>query len=213
MFFAGLIFLAISCGTEESGKTPGRQFDQEKIDSYNGLNQYDYYREMDEYSNPILKFFFELFSFIFKIFNNKIAFVILLIGLGILIYVVIKRGRSGLLKTVVKNDSLDIVTVEDLENTDYQKLLDLALAAGDMRLATRYTFLIALQYLQKNKKIHWHKEKTNHEYLNELNPELKKPFAALVRAYEYVWYGETEINIHIYHRVKEYFNHLKKISL
>lgn len=200
-----------SCGSG-GDESEGRQFSQKKIDSLNNLDHYDYYKEIEEYNNPILEFFFEIFKFLFNLFSNKVAFVILVLVLIAIIVIIIKRGRSGLLEPVKENQSLTVITAEDLEKTDYQKLLDLALAEGDLRLATRFTFLISLQYLQVRKKIDWHREKTNQEYLNELNPELRKPFAALVRAYEYVWYGEMEINIHGYHRVKEYFNHLQKIK-
>lgn len=200
-----------SCGPS-GGEPEGRQFDQKKIDSLNNQDHYDYYKEMEEYSNPILDFFLEIFKFIFYLFSNKIAFVILILVLIAVVIIIVRRGRSGLLEPIKENKTLTVVTAEDLEKTDYQRLLDLALAEGDLRLATRFTFLITLQYLQVRKKIDWHREKTNQEYLNELNPELKQSFSALVRAYEYVWYGEMEINIHGYHRVKGYFNHLKKIG-
>ncbi len=201
-----------SCGSEETPKSGERKFDQERIDALNEVSVYDYDRELEEYSNPVLQFFLNIFEWLFKLFNNKIAFGILILGLIVLIIVIIKRGRSGMLIPQKENKNLEVISVEDLEKTDYQELLDLALAAGDMRLSTRYTFLLALQHLQLKKKIDWHKEKTNHEYLQELKPELQQPFASLIRAYEYVWYGEMDINMDIYHKIKGYFNHLKKID-
>lgn len=204
--------MAPSCGSEEKNESSDRKFDQERIDALNELSIYDYDRQLEEYSNPILDFFLRLFQSIFNFFNSPIAFTLLILGIAALVVLIIKRGKSGLLMPEKQNDSLELITVDDLEKTDYQALLDLALAAEDMRLSTRYTFLLALQYLQLKKKIDWHKEKTNHEYLLELKPDLQQPFSALIRAYEYIWYGEMDISIQVYPKIKGYFNHLKKIE-
>lgn len=202
----------VSCSSDKAVESEKRGFSAKKFESLNKQGQYDYDRVISDHSNPVLDFFFSIFEFLFKFFSNGFAFTILIVGLLVILVVFIRKGKSGLLKPIPENESITELTVDDLENTDYQKLLDIALANSDLRLATRYTFLIALQFLQINKKINWQKEKTNQEYLQELNAELQAPFSALIRAYEYVWYGEMKINIHVYHRVKEYFLHLKKLG-
>jgi hypothetical protein len=214
LFLLGLFIQISSCSSpdEPEVQSETRGFNQEKIDSYNQQEKYDYYKEVERSSNPVLEIFLNIFSFIFKILASPFGLAILIVLIIIVIIAIVKRGKSGLLEPIKERDSVVLLSKEDLETTDYKKLLEMAIQANDMRLATRFTFLITLQYLQKNKKIKWHLEKTNHEYLNELSPELQKPFSNLVRAYEYVWYGEMDIKPIVFQRIQGYFTHLKKLN-
>jgi hypothetical protein len=49
-------------------------------------------------------------------------------------------------------------------------------------------------------------EKTNLTYLNEIeNPDYKQLFGALTIRFEYVWYGDFQINSDAYQRIDTMF--------
>ena len=67
-------------------------------------------------------------------------------------------------------------------------------------------FLNVLKNLSDKKLIDWNVEKTNHDYLKALKTEQSKTvFAELLYIFEYVWYGEFEVNEETYHQLKKKF--------
>ena len=208
------MFLVLSCSSDEPGYSGGeRGFDQEQIDGLNESDKYDYDKTIEPYSNPILNFFGKLFASIFQLFGYSLTYIIIGLVLAAVIFIIIRSNKAKLiLPSKETGADVKIINAEDLEQTDYRKLLDLALSKSDFRLAIRFTFLIALQHLQLRKKINWHKEKTNYQYLYELSPELQLPFSNLTRIYEYVWYGEAEVSKELFQSINTYYQHLKKLQ-
>lgn len=92
-----------------------------------------------------------------------------------------------------------IITAEEIERNiqaaDFEKLISETLAKGDQRLAVRYYYLWLLQKFSKRGIIEWDIEKTNSDYLYEIKNEGdKKDFAYLSYLYNYIWYGEFEVD-------------------
>lgn len=55
--------------------------------------------------------------------------------------------------------------------------------------------------------LHFSPDKTNRDYLMELNdPNINKEFAALVKTFEYCWYGKFNISEERYAVIKDSFN-------
>ena len=80
----------------------------------------------------------------------------------------------------------------------------------DYRSAVRYQFLLVLKKLADQKIIIWNPEKTNKDYLLELKkPQLKNNFKGLIHIFDYVWYGEFEINEEKYQQLKKKFADFK----
>lgn len=220
-FSFGLLFscflLVVACTTDtdvsEQNYSGERGYNETTIEYYNSLEIYDYNRVIEPYSNPFLEFCATVILGIFNLFSFGLAYFI--IG-ALLIFILIMFLKSNRTKTpswdMQRAPNINIITEEELETTDYEKLLKLALQENDLRLATRFTFLVALQYLQKRKKINWEKEKTNYQYLKELSPELQKPFGKLTRVYEYIWYGEAEATPNLFQNMSGYFENLKKLQ-
>lgn len=96
---------------------------------------------------------------------------------------------------------------EDLLNNDnLGDLITRAEQAGNLRLAVRYRYMKTLQDMNSHKLIQLDARSTNWDYVNKLGGHpLKKQFQLLTRAYEYVWYGEFEINGGQYNYVKTEF--------
>jgi hypothetical protein len=62
-------------------------------------------------------------------------------------------------------------------------------------LAIRYYYLTSLKGLSTKEIIEYHKDKTNSEYLFEIeNTTIRKEFSYLSYIYSYVWYGEFHVN-------------------
>ncbi|MGJ8743258.1 hypothetical protein [Polaribacter sp.] len=95
---------------------------------------------------------------------------------------------------------------EDIHEIDLDSLLKKAIQNNEYRLAVRYYYLLVLRQLSTNKFIDYHKEKTNTEYLLEIeNLNIKKQFSYLSYAYSYVWYGQFSIDKNIFDNLeKEY---------
>jgi len=84
---------------------------------------------------------------------------------------------------------------QNLHTTDFAKLIKDALGSGEKRLSIRYYYLWYLKKLSHSNLIEWDIEKTNADFLQELaNPLQKDRFAYLSYLYEYVWYGDFELD-------------------
>lgn len=96
--------------------------------------------------------------------------------------------------------------LHSLADTDYGKLIAQAVGSGDYRMAVRYHYLQTLQKLAAKGVIEFTPDKTNHQYVMELlGKPYKNAFALLTLHYEYVWYGEFEIDATIFEMVQTKF--------
>ncbi|PQJ81737.1 hypothetical protein [Polaribacter glomeratus] len=84
---------------------------------------------------------------------------------------------------------------EDIHEIDLETLLRQAIEQKEFRLAIRYYYLTSLKCLSSKKIINYHKDKTNSDYIFEIqNEELKSKFSYLSYVYTYVWYGEFSVD-------------------
>ena len=97
----------------------------------------------------------------------------------------------------------EVITSE----SDLESLIKQALQAGNYRLAVRYKYLQTLYKLAAKKMVELAVDKTNYQYVREIsNQNYQNDFAALTLNYEYVWYGEFEIEANIYKRIEAGFS-------
>lgn len=98
-----------------------------------------------------------------------------------------------------------------IKNEDIQVLIQKALDAKNYRLAVRYSYLYMLQLMSEQEVIDWQLQKTNHDYENEIQkPDLKKAFSKITRLYDYVWYGDFDINESQYRQAEIIFSTVQK---
>ena len=98
-----------------------------------------------------------------------------------------------------KSAGKKLITADEIERNieaaDFSKLIRETLASGDKRLAVRYYYLWVLQQFSKRGIIKWDIEKTNSDYLYEIKSEAdKKEFAYLSYLFNYIWYGDFEVD-------------------
>lgn len=90
--------------------------------------------------------------------------------------------------------------------TDFDALIRQAVRADNFRLAVRYQYLRSLHKLADKDIIELSPDKTNYQYVREIkDPGLQNDFSAVTLNYEYVWYGEFEIENDIYQRMEPGF--------
>jgi hypothetical protein len=95
---------------------------------------------------------------------------------------------------------------EDLEGQ-----LQLALDAGDHRMAVRYLYLKTLRLLSDRELIRYHIQATNREYVGQLSGSgFGDAFRFLTGAYDRVWYGEFALGDGQFNRLHQYFQDFYK---
>jgi hypothetical protein len=142
--------------------------------------------------------------------NRDIVFMLLIgVFVGIIVWYLLKgssgffASRSKPVKQVADNNDEE----KDIFLIDFEKQLQQALQAGNYRLATRLLFLRMLRSLTEKEIITYHIDKTNMDYLLELNNKrFSKDFSFAARNYEYVWYGKFDISADQYSAVKSFFD-------
>ena len=86
--------------------------------------------------------------------------------------------------------------------SDFDALIRQALQSGNYRQAVRYQYLRTLHLLAGKQFIELAPDKTNYQYVREItNRGHQNDFAALTLNYEYVWYGEFDIEKNIYQKL------------
>lgn len=82
---------------------------------------------------------------------------------------------------------------ENFTKSNLEKWLQYALSQRDHYLVLRIHFLMILKNLENKGLILWKKDKTNWQYIQELDDhDLQEPFQELVIEFDKVWYGEKD---------------------
>ncbi|MDG5492961.1 DUF4129 domain-containing protein [Psychroserpens sp. SPM9] len=118
-----------------------------------------------------------------------------------------------------KSSDKNIIPVTDIENniyeTDFKSLISQAEAENNYRLAIRYYYLWLLKTLSEAEIIDYDVEKTNSDYYLEIESQAtKEEFSYTSYLYNYIWYGEFDIDSLQFNKGKQAFtqflNSIKK---
>ncbi|SCC61876.1 protein of unknown function [Chitinophaga costaii] len=100
--------------------------------------------------------------------------------------------------------------VEDIQNANFQLLLEQAIHAANWTAGVRYLYLYTLQQLQRKGLIHLGPNKTNRDYLRDLtNTRWHNNFSVLTLDYEYVCYGNFPLSQQDFELIRQQFNTFK----
>ena len=93
-----------------------------------------------------------------------------------------------------------------LQLKDFEDLIRNTLTNGEKRLTIRYYYLWLLKKMAHQQWIEWDIEKTNSDYLYELQTQSRKDdFAYLSYLYNYIWYGEFDLDQTTFEKAKAAF--------
>lgn len=117
-----------------------------------------------------------------------------------------------------KSSDKSIIPVMDIENnlhsSDFKQLIEEAEQDNNHRLAIRYYYLWLLKALTNAEIIDYDVEKTNSDYYHEISStSIKSEFSYTSYLYNYIWYGEFDVNQEQFNKAKNAFiNFLKTIK-
>ncbi|UKB84480.1 DUF4129 domain-containing protein [Chryseobacterium sp. MEBOG06] len=201
-----------------------KQFKENIPSRYKG-NEFDYSvsKPRESFSQKLMRKINQFLQSIFgeTAFTKSAEFTTVLIRLfaiilvGFLLYFIIKYilGKEGNFMFGKKNRKLDL-NVQELNENIHEINFPESIAKfeneKDYRSAVRYQFLFILKRLSDKKLINWNPEKTNKDYAGELKaPNLQKDFSDLSYIFDYVWYGEFNIEEQSYQKFKNQYQAFK----
>jgi hypothetical protein len=138
------------------------------------------------------------------------------IVLGILVFLLLrfflKVNNRNLLYGEQKKAAIQFTDEEQIiKNEDINALITDAVKQKDYRLAIRYYYLLAIKELAQNNIIEWQQQKTNEDYIKEIKTyTLQTQFEKITKIYDYVWYGEFEVDAPKFENLKLNFINLNK---
>lgn len=179
-----------------------REFKNKPSSKYNGSDfKYNDSTKKPKDIKPLkpsassIKFFESLANFMTYVFPYLLAIIVVLIIVKSFLanntdFWNFKRKKIKKLNLKVLEEEQD-----NIELNDYEILLKNALEHKNYRLATRCYYMLVMQKMTAKELIKFDKDKTNSEYLFDLkNDTLKTQFSYLLYLYDYVWYGEFNID-------------------
>ena len=224
-----MLFLGVTYGQDslqvriDSTRVTARSFDKSLSDTYNG-DDFDYSSVEGEAQNFLVRainWFFrslgEMFGFEISPGLLQIIEFIVYIALGaVVLYLIIRfligNTPAGFFGRKAVNLMPINIQEEHIENIDLDAYIKDALSQGNFRLAIRYMYLKTLSQLSKVGVIDWDFDKTNTDYYREITNEgVKQQFKQVSYLYDYIWYGEFQLDQTGFEIASEDFDRLTKM--
>ncbi len=204
-----------------------KKFDTDKLDKYKSDDDFDYTiyeskptvfsKVWSWFKRNLLRFLEWMFGIekagnILAMILKSIPYIILLVVLFIIIKLFLKVDTKALRTGGVQSASVQLTEDEEIINSqNIPSLIEKAIKDKNFRLAVRYYYLLILQKLQENQLIEWEQQKTNEDYIREIKQSsITKKFSDITHLYDFVWYGNFEINEVEFAKVEASFNSLTK---
>ncbi len=149
-------------------------------------------------------------KFIFQV----VPYIILAILVFLLIKFFLKVNARNIIQGKQNKPEFEFTDEEHIiKNEDINALITRAIEQNNYRLAIRYYYLLALKELSDHNVIKWEQDKTNADYINEIeNKNLQPNFKQATKIYDYVWCGEFTVDAIKFESLKKPFNQLSKLS-
>ena len=195
----------------DSSNVQKKIFDSSKIEAYKNSEEFDYtLAELEpsifqQFWNWIKKVLRNILEYLFddikpitgflSIVLKALPYILLVIAL----FFIVKYFLNIRAKSILKGSNKNIVKFgsdEDLiKRDDLETLLKDAIANKEYKIAVRFYYLLILKKLTETDVIDWQQEKTNEDYIKEIKETtLQSTFSEITRVYDYVWYGNFDIN-------------------
>ena len=169
----------------------------------------------DRFTEWLAYWFKRLFNLSDGVSNNAVDVTLKILATLIVLYVIYlivkvvlnNEGQwifsKSTTKKIINHDDIEL----NLQHVDFEKLIASTLKSGNQRLAIRYYYLWLLKKMSEKHIIEWNPEKTNSDYLYEIQIQsLKNEFSYLSYLYNYIWYGEFEITEASFDTIKKTFD-------
>ena len=182
-------------------------------DSLRRLPEYDYSPGGDSLLSIITDWFFGILR---EVLDGRGDSVVDFIGWAVILAVLviaarlIIRGGFGSPFAMGKRGSVKALEDELVAPEDYDRLVGEAASERHYRIAVRLLYRRSLARLRDDDMIEWRPEKTDSDYVREVRGEWEHAelFAAAVREFQRVWFGEQALDESQYKRIRAVFDSL-----
>ena len=147
--------------------------------------------------------------------GKPVSYVFYALLFGVLLYVIFKLFGINYQTLFIRSSKIKspetVIFDEDIHVIDFNRIIKDAELNQNYRVAIRYLYIQFLKTLSDKELIEWEINKTNKDYRREMKrTKYFKRFKSLTYVYEYVWYGEFQINETRYRNFKENFQTVYK---
>ncbi|HET8839155.1 MAG TPA: DUF4129 domain-containing protein [Flavobacteriaceae bacterium] len=144
---------------------------------------------------------------------KALPYLIIAAIIGFAIWLFIKLNPAAAVLNEQKSAGVYLSEEEKiLESEDIPTLIKMALAQKNYRSAIRYYYLLILKILRESKRIDYQAQKTNEEYLSEIEPiRLKNQFAKVTHLYDFIWYGDFPVVEPDFKKAENEFLHMTRL--
>jgi len=202
----------------DSIKITPSKFDKDSISIYKEQKEFQY----DEVGRQQLSWWDKFWMLFWRLIGSLIQgaasnlisrYIFIGLGVALVLYIVIKSiGTENIFRKKSKETFLpyDVIT-ENIHEIDYEQELQRLVAERKFRLAVRLLYLRALKKLSDAEIINWQPNKTNYNYLMEIDkPEIRNDFSKLTLQFDYIWYGDFPIDEVKFDPINQSFNQFNK---
>jgi len=194
-----------------------RIFDQPALDEYRQQEEFQY---DDAYVGPSLwdrfwRWFWGLFNFKnASVIGMGVQYLLIILGVAAIVFLIMKLAGVDPFKVIRGKSAAAPLPyselTENIHDINMDDELEKAVNVRNYRLAVRLLYLKSLKQLNDAGLIHWEPNKTNSQYSNELQDiDQRLAFNLLTRQFEYIWYGEFNIDADVFGRVSSLFKDFK----
>ncbi len=198
-----------------------RQFDTEQLEAHRNDPAFDYTEEKEKKKKKEKKEEENLDLPDFGLSKEALEIIgqILLYSLlGMAVFFIILRLFNSNFRQLFSRRKVQPVTVNifeelpedvNIHELNFNSLLEDAVKNKQYRKAVRIHYLQALKKLTDRELIDWKLDKTNADYMYEIHqkqPTLVRPFSNITRLFDYIWYGNFEIDENSYQQVDRTYN-------
>ena len=143
----------------------------------------------------------------FEIILKTLAILVVLFVVYLIVKAIINKEGGWIFgKSSKKKIKVAEFQEEDIHNIDFKSIIEKSKSANNYRLSIRYYYLWLLKRMSDSHVIEWDIEKTNSDYLYEIQrASLKEDFQYLSYIYDYSWYGEFTIDEALFQKAEKAF--------
>ena len=233
-FYLTVLFICLHAGPTFCAK-PAKEVKKPLVVKYDSLdinkklfNQpaLEKYRQQKEYQYDegyVGESFWDRFKrWFWGLFDNTdksavaigITYLLMALGVAAIVFLIMKLAGVDPFKVIRGKPASAALSysefTENIHDINMDNELEKAINVRNYRLAVRLLYLKSLKQLNDAGLIHWEPNKTNTDYSNELqNFDQRLAFNLLTRQFEYIWYGEFNIDADVFGRISNLFKDFK----
>lgn len=211
----------------DESKIEKQYISEDHLETYKADDQFNYKEVEAEdnfldkinrwFRNILKKFWESIFGvgtavgFLHFVFNI-LPYILLAVLIFLLVRFFLKVNSNNLIAKSKKEGSISFTEEEQIiKNEDIPALIKDAINNKNYRLAIRYYYLLTLKHLTETDSISWQPQKTNEDYINEISKNhLKIDFKNITKIYDYVWYGEFNVDAIKFETLRLPFENINK---